>query len=105
MKATNRRVFMLQVAAGTSAAAAGQVLAQSTPAKVDPKDPQALALGYVDDTAQADASKFPKHTSDQKCATCQVYSGKAGDKTGPCAVFGGKLVSSGGWCSAWVKKA
>lgn len=100
---TNRRVFILQVIAGTGAvAAAGGAQAQQ---KLDPKDPQAVALGYVDNTTQADGKKFPKHSNDQKCSGCQFFSGTGGAKQGPCAVFGGKLVSSSGWCNSWVKKS
>ena len=106
MTSPNRRIFLLQLAAGTSAVAARDALAQkSAPAKVDPKDPQALALGYVDDTAQADQKKFPQHSNDQKCNGCQMYSGQASDELGPCSIFGGKAVASDGWCSAWTKKA
>ncbi|WBY03143.1 high-potential iron-sulfur protein [Ramlibacter tataouinensis] len=72
--------------------------------KLDPKDPQATALGYVEDTTQADSKKFPKHANDQKCDGCQLYSGAANAKEGPCALFGGKLVTANGWCSSWVKK-
>jgi hypothetical protein len=100
---TNRRVFILQVIAG-SGFAAGALEAHAQQ-KLDPKDPQATALGYVDDTTQADATKFPKHTNDQKCSGCQLYSGAADAKQGPCAVFGGKLVSANGWCNSYVKKA
>jgi hypothetical protein len=100
---TKRRVFLLQVIAGAGAvAAAGGAQAQQ---KVDPKDPQATALGYVDDTTKADSKKFPKHTNDHKCNGCQLYSAPANSKEGPCAVFGGKLVAANGWCSSWVKKA
>jgi hypothetical protein len=100
---TTRRVFMAQVAVGSSALVAMNVHAQ--PAKVDEKDPQAVALGYVSDTTKADAKKYPKHAKDQKCAGCQLFSGKAGDASGPCSLFAGKHVSANGWCSAWVKKA
>jgi hypothetical protein len=100
---TSRRIFLLQVVAGSGAvAAATQAQAQQ---KVDPKDPQATALGYVEDTTKADAKKFPKHANDQKCSGCQLYSGAASAKEGPCAVFGGKLVAADGWCNSWVKKA
>jgi len=99
----NRRVFTLRVAVAGSALAASRAFAQA--AKLDPKDPQAAALGYVDDTAQADAKKFPKHTTDQKCSNCQQYQGKATDASAGCTIFGGKLVVGNGWCSAWTKKA
>ena len=102
MKLTNRRVFMMTLAAGSSVLAAGAARAQ---AKLDEKDAQAVALGYVADTTKADTKKFPKHTPDQKCSNCQLYQGKAGDATGGCPLFPGKGVAAPGWCSAWVKKA
>lgn len=102
MSQRNRRVFMLQVAIGGSALAAGPTFAQ---AKLDEKDPQAMALGYVADTLKVDAKKYPRHTKEQRCNNCQVYQGKATDAAAPCAIFAGKLVAGPGWCSAWVKKA
>lgn len=104
MKASSRRTFMLQVAVGGGALAAGAAQAQGAP-MVSEKDPQAVALGYVADTAKADAKKFPKHKPDQKCANCQLYTGKASEAAGPCGIFPGKQVAANGWCSAWVKKA
>ena len=103
MQSSNRRTFLLQVATASSALAAAQVQAQA--AKVDEKDPQAVGLGYVADTTKADAKKFPKHASDQKCSNCALYQGTAGDAAGGCPLFGTKLVAAGGWCSAWAKKA
>jgi hypothetical protein len=103
MSQSNRRTFLLQVAACGSALAATQAQAQA--AKVDEKDAQAVALGYVSDTAKADAKKFPKHAKDQKCANCALYQGKPADAAGPCPLFAGKVVVPGGWCSAWAKKA
>ena len=102
MNLTNRRVFMMTLAAGTSALATSAALAQ---AKLDEKDPQAMALGYVHDTAKADTKKFPKHTNDQKCNNCALFQGKPADAWGGCPLFGVKQVAGGGWCSAWAKKA
>ena len=48
-------------------------------AKVDPKDPQAAALGYVTDATKADKAKFPKYAAGQACGSCQLFQGKAGD--------------------------
>lgn len=100
---TARRTFLLQLVSSGSLLAAARADAQ--PAKVEEKDPQAVALGYVQDTAKADAKKYPKHAADQKCTTCALYQGKAGDASGACPLFAGKVVSAGGWCSAWAKKA
>ena len=98
-----RRVFLSQVVAGGTAFIALGVQAQAP--MVDEKDPQAAALGYMADTTKVDAKKFPKHTADQKCNNCQLYTGKAADASGPCSLFAGKHVAGAGWCSAWVKKA
>lgn len=99
----SRRVFMLQLAAvGSGTLALG---AQAQTAKVDEKDPQAVALGYAADTTKVDEKKYAKHTKDQKCSGCQLYSGKAADASGPCSIFPGKHVAANGWCSAFVKKA
>ena len=103
MSSSNRRVFLMQVAACGSVLAAAGTQAQA--AKVDEKDPQAVALGYVADTTKADTKKFPKHVADQKCNTCALYQGKATDAAGGCPLFGTKQVAGIGWCSAWAKKA
>ena len=102
MTNSNRRVFMMQVAVGSTAVMASAAMAQ---AMVDPKDPQAAALGYVADTTKVDAKKYPKHAAAQKCSNCQLYVGKATDASGGCSLFAGKKVAGNGWCSAWVKKA
>lgn len=102
MSSTNRRVFILSLAAGTSALAASAAMAQ---AKLDEKDPTAAALGYVADSAKADNKKYPKHDAAQKCSNCQLFQGKAGAAEGACPLFPGKVVSANGWCVSWVKKA
>lgn len=98
-----RRVFLSKVVAGGTAFIALGAQAQKPP-MLDEKDAQASALGYVADTTKADAKKFPKHSAEQKCNNCQLYSGKAGEPDGPCSLFAGKHVAGAGWCSAWVKK-
>ena len=100
---SNRRTFLLQVAASGAALTAVQARAQA--ATLDEKDPQAVGLGYVADTAKADAKKYPKHAIDQKCSNCALYQGKAGAAAGGCPLFGTKQVAAAGWCSAWAKKA
>ena len=103
MSCTTRRVFLL------SLAAVGPVLAAAPaapgPAKLDEKDPQAVALGYVADTSKADAKKFANHRNEQKCSGCQLYQGKAGEAQGACPIFAGRQVAANGWCSSWIKKA
>ena len=102
---TSRRTFIqILPLAGALALGAKAALAADAP-KVDPKDPQAAALGYVVDATKADKTKFPKYAAGQTCGSCQLYQGKAGDAAGPCAIFAGKQVSSKAWCSAYTKKA
>ncbi len=102
---TSRRTFIQilplagALALGTKAALAADA------AKVDPKDPQAQALGYVVDATEADKAKYPKYAAGQSCGSCQLYQGKPGDAAGPCAIFAGKQVSPKSWCSAYTKRA
>jgi len=99
MKSTRRTFFMTVAAGGTllATAAHGQ-------AKLDEKDPQAVALGYVADATKVDAKKYPKYAAGQVCTNCSLYQGKPTDAAGGCPLFGAKQVAGKGWCSAWVKK-
>ena len=94
---------MMQVAVGSSLLAAAAAQAQGAPL-VNEKDAQAVSLGYSADTTKVDGKKFPKHAAVQKCSNCMLYTGKAGDASGPCGIFPGKAVASNGWCNAYVKK-
>jgi High potential iron-sulfur protein len=69
------------------------------------KDPQALALGYVEDGNKADKSKFPMSVATSQCSNCALYSGKPSESSGPCTIFPGKNVMAAGWCNSWAKKA
>jgi hypothetical protein len=71
---------------------------------LDPSDPTAKALGYVNDSTKVDAATNPTHKPDQKCGTCAQFQGKPGDARGGCNIFAGHSVSSGGWCKVWAKK-
>ncbi len=98
----NRRIFLV------TAAAAGAALATSAQAqanKVDEKDPQAVALGYVHDATKVDTKKYPKYAAGQHCGNCALFQGKPDDAWGPCPLYAGKVVANKGWCSAWAKKA
>lgn len=95
-----RRIFLMTVAAGSAAFVSG---AQAQ-AKLDEKDPQAVALGYVPDATKADSKRFPKYAAGQQCGNCALFQGKPGDAYGGCALFGARQVAAKGWCSAWSKK-
>lgn len=105
MMISSRRQFVLHVVAAGAAVASLDARAQGAGPKVSESDPQAVALGYKDDTTKVDDKKYPKHAAEQKCANCQLYQGKPSDALAPCALFPGKQVAGPGWCSAWNKKA
>lgn len=69
---------------------------------VDPKDPVAKAVKYIEDAKKAPESKG------NKCSTCGFYAKKEtrnGKEAGTCTIFAGKLVYADAWCSSWNKKA
>jgi anaerobic selenocysteine-containing dehydrogenase len=100
----SRRRFIKLTAIGLAAAPFANTLLSGTAGAADAvseTDPQASALGY-----KADATKAEKRTdATAMCSNCGLYTGKAGEASGPCAIFQGKLVAANGWCTAWVKKA
>ncbi|GAC1355874.1 MAG: high-potential iron-sulfur protein [Variovorax sp.] len=105
MNYTDRRMFLMQSGAACSALALLRTRALAQSPKLEESDPQAVALGYKDDTAAVDGKKYPGHAATQHCANCQLFQGKATDASGGCSLFTGKQVAANGWCSAWVKKA
>ncbi len=104
----SRRHFILQTITGAGALA-GFALQNTAHAQasaaVAETDPQAIALGYVTDSAKVDAKKHANYLPAQNCAGCALYQVKEANKTGSCAVFGDKLVAGKGWCAAWTKRA
>ncbi|MEO0575760.1 MAG: high-potential iron-sulfur protein [Pseudomonadota bacterium] len=67
--------------------------------KLSEDDPQAVALSYKHNAADAEAAP-----EGSVCGNCQLYTG--GDaEWGPCSIFPGKAVSAKGWCATWVKRA
>lgn len=105
-----RRIVLRSISAVAVVSAAGVPLTAFALEKVDPKEAQAVSLGYTDDSSTVDEKKFPKHDRSQMCSNCQFYqaaqetANKQVGKIAPCTVFGGKGVSHKGWCSAYVKK-
>jgi len=71
--------------------------------KLDPKDPMAAQLGYVEDARNVATKKFPSYKPGQTCANCALVHQPYGFFR-PCKLFSNKLVSAKGWCSGWVAK-
>jgi hypothetical protein len=106
MSQCNRRTFINQVVVGTSLLAIGRLgLAEEAQKEaLSPDDAYAKAMGFVVDTNNANSEKFPKHTPEQSCKSCQLFSGAEGDDLGPCSFFGGRLVPPTGWCRNYKPK-
>jgi hypothetical protein len=103
MPCSRRRFFVIATTLACAPVFSEETHADA--AMVSESDPTALSLGYKPNAAQVDKAKFPKFQTGQSCANCQLFQGKPGDPNGACPIFGGKLVSSSGWCNAYVKKA
>jgi hypothetical protein len=101
----SRRALVKKLAIGAVAGASvsrhGFSAAAATE-KLSVTDPEALALGYVEDAARVDVKKFPAYVRGSNCENCLQLEGQAGNAYRPCVKFPGKLVSVGGWCTAWT---
>lgn len=99
-----RRIFLLRVVAGSSVLAFASAGAEEE--RVTENDPYARSMGFRLDSTQVDQAKYPRHTTEQTCSKCQLFSGKPGEALGPCSFYGGRLVSVNGWCRNFkVRKA
>jgi len=76
----------------TPAAPAGPLVSES--------EPQAVAVGYVNDAQHADLRRFPSYHPGQRCANCRLFQGAPAATQAPCAFFNGRSVLASGWCSA-----
>jgi hypothetical protein len=97
---TSRRNLLKGLALGAAGAAIGARGAET--AKLDVHDPQALALGYVENAGQVDTKKYPQFMAGSNCDNCLQLQGKPGNNYRPCTLFAGKLVAVSGWCSGWA---
>jgi hypothetical protein len=102
--AVNRRSLVKRLVA---AAAAVSILpsAQSRSAglpHLDPKGPDARALGYVEEANQVDVKKYPTFVKGSTCDNCLLLQGSPGADYRPCNLFPGTLVSVKGWCTGWT---
>jgi hypothetical protein len=100
---TSRRQVLKGLALGATAAAICAPSARGgEPAKVDLHDPQAVALGYVENASQVDTKKYPQFVAGSNCDNCLQLQGKPGNNYRPCTLFAGKLVAVAGWCTGWT---
>jgi hypothetical protein len=107
MPTIDRRTYMLQVVAGTCAAAVGGLaLAEDDKpkGKLTEDDPYAKSMGFRLDTNNVDQKRYKKHTPDQQCSKCQLYTGTETDPEAPCSFFGKRIVPATGWCRNFKPK-
>jgi len=84
------------------AAFAPRPVRAAEPARLDVKDPAALAQGYVENVSQVDRKKYPDFVPGSNCDNCLQLQGSPGNNYRPCSLFPGKLVSVSGWCKGWT---
>jgi hypothetical protein len=79
--------------------------AEAATGKVDPSEPQAKSLGYVEDASKVDPKANPNFKPGQTCSNClQAPTAKPGDALVACNIFAGRQVAAGGWCKVYVKR-
>lgn len=99
----SRRTLVKFLALSTAATALAGRRSDATEAeKLSVKDPAAVALGYVENAAQVDVTKYPTYVKGSTCENCLQLNGKSGEAFRPCGLFTGKVVSANGWCSGWT---
>ena len=106
-KISRRAVVKGGLIAGALIPAMGLVVDSAAAAglpPLDPKDPTAVALGFVPDATKVDAAANATYKPTQKCGNCAQYQGKAGEASAACNIFVGKSVPAGGWCKVWAAK-
>ncbi len=110
-------VFSSLVQAEERRRGGGTATTSAAPQLVDPKDPAAKAVNYVQNNSEIKDKNLQTDRQgvkfkEQKCSACQFYTkdkeGKVAGKTAaPCQMpfAAGHLVVSAGWCSSWAKRA
>jgi hypothetical protein len=102
-----RRTLLKGALLGVAAVPVSALLSRTAGAaagRVDPNEPQAKALGYVEDASKVDAKANPNYKPGQLCSNCLQAPAKPGAAELPCNIFAGRNVAAKGWCKVWVKR-
>ena len=91
---TSRRQFIAATLPAVALTLTGARVAQAQAARLDEKDPQAVAIGYLHDASKVDAKKYAQWAAGRNCANCQLYEAKRSDAWGRWGVVGGKEVNA-----------
>jgi hypothetical protein len=103
-----RRTLLKGALLGVAAVPVSALLSRTADAaagKVDPNEPQAKSLGYIEDATKVDAKANPNYKPGQICANCMhAPVAKPGAAEVPCNIFAGRNVAANGWCKVYVKR-
>ena len=102
MNNPKRRQFIKETALITLGSSLLSESSHAIATKLNPKDPAAAALGYVENASKVDTQRFPGYKLGQNCASCALILLQYSPYR-PCKIFPKNLVNANGWCSAWVK--
>ena len=95
---TSRRMFLAGVLPVLCLPLASRIVRAGTTGlpRLPLDNPQAKALAYTEDAAQA---RHPNYKPGSTCANCQFFQAS----TSGCSMFPGFSVAPAGWCLAWSK--
>jgi len=102
MNAYKRRQFVSTAVISAVCGSLIPALSRAMATKLNPTDPAAAALGYIENATKVDTKKYPAHKTGQNCASCALIMLQYSPYR-PCKLFPKNVVNANGWCSAWVK--
>jgi hypothetical protein len=100
-----KRALILRAVSGAGLLAIGSPNITLAADKLSPTDPYAKAMGFKLNTTEVDQAKYPRHTEEQACHSCQLWNGGTAE-LGNCSFFNDAITPKNGWCKNFkVKKA
>ncbi len=101
----NRRSFLTSMSIAIAGASLVDTAARAEAPHLPLADPTAQALGYTENSAAVDETKYATHKAGMQCNNCNFFQGTPDTAYAPCQLYSGKLVNAKGWCSGYAKKA
>ncbi|MBU3620740.1 high-potential iron-sulfur protein [Polynucleobacter sp. CS-Odin-A6] len=98
-----RRVFIMQVVAGLGTLTLGSQSSFAAYEKLTESDSYGKSMGFRLKSEDVDSAKYKRWTAEQKCSSCQLWSGKGDLSYGDCSFFE-RSVPSTGWCKNFKAK-
>jgi hypothetical protein len=99
-----KRVLMLKAVTGVGMLLCVQLKSANAAEKLVPTDPYPKSMGFRLNTEEVDQVKYPRHTTEQHCAACQLWNGGSAE-FGNCSFFNDAITPKNGWCKNFkIKK-